>query len=68
MKTISALSLFCGAVVAAFLSFTVRAQQTPDKAAEGPAAGVTSDAPAARFDRALNDEGKWYFSWGYSRQ
>ncbi len=68
MKTISALSLFCGAVVAAFLSFAVRAQQTPDKAAEGPVAGVTSDAPAARFDRALNDEGKWYFSWGYSRQ
>ena len=24
--------------------------------------------PTAPFDRAWKDEGKWYFSWGYSRQ
>ena len=68
MKTLSALSLFCGAVVAASLSFAVRAQQAPDKAPDAPATGDTSDAPAAPFDRAWKDEGKWYFSWGYSRQ
>ena len=68
MKTLSALSLFCGAVVAASLSFAVRAQQAPDKAPDAPATGDTSDVPTAPFDRAWKDEGKWYFSWGYSRQ
>lgn len=39
-----------------------------------PAQGVTTpsakpqDATQASFDRAINDGGNWYFSWGFSRQ
>ena len=68
MKTISALSLFCGSLVAASLSAPVWAQQTPEKAAQAPAIGAATDTTATHLDRALKDEGKWYFSWGYSRQ
>jgi len=68
MKKISTLSLFCGAIVAAFLSLSVQAQQTGEKATQSSAQGTSGDTPAANFDTALKDEGKWYFSWGYSRQ
>lgn len=29
---------------------------------------ASQDATKASFDRALNEENNWYFSWGYSRQ
>jgi len=33
-----------------------------------PSAPGTPAVPQANFDRALRNEGNWYFSWGYSRQ
>lgn len=68
MKSVSALSLFCGAVVASVLCSPAWAQQAPQKIAEESARGAVADQPVAHFDKALKDEGKWYFSWGYSRQ
>jgi hypothetical protein len=59
-----------GFLSAAFC-LTVHAQEAP------AAAGKNSDAPATSaaappevrsLDRAFNDDGNWYFSWGYSRQ
>ena len=32
------------------------------------AQGAPQDSTKESFNRALKDEGKWYFSWGYSRQ
>jgi hypothetical protein len=37
------------------------------QAAPAPAAPA-ENAVSAKFDRAVNPEGNWYFSWGYSRQ
>jgi opacity protein-like surface antigen len=68
MKSVSALSLFCVAIVASVLCSPAWAQQAPQKIAEEPARGAVADQPAAQFDKAFKDEGKWYFSWGYSRQ
>jgi hypothetical protein len=30
--------------------------------------GAPADSTKTSFDRAINDPGNWYFSWGYSRQ
>ena len=68
MKSVSAPSLFCGAIMASVLFSPAWAQETAQMAAEAPATVTAADAPAAHFDRTLKDEGKWYFSWGYSRQ
>ncbi len=68
MKNIPPLSLFCGALVVVSLSIPAGAQQAPLKPADAPATIIATDAPAANFDQALKDDGKWYFSWGYSRQ
>jgi hypothetical protein len=43
----------------------VLAQNAP---AEPASAANTSSATSAKVDRALNQDGNWYFSWGYSRQ
>ena len=32
------------------------------------ASATPQDATQASFDRAINDGGNWYFSWGFSRQ
>jgi hypothetical protein len=46
----------------------VWAQQTAQKLAQAPVPGPATLAPSTNLDRTLKDEGKWYFSWGYSRQ
>ena len=33
-----------------------------------PVATASTAAPAVNFDKALQEDGNWYFSWGYSRQ
>jgi hypothetical protein len=68
MKSVSALGLFCGAILASVLCSPAWAQATAQKAAEAPATVTATDAPAANFDHAVKDDGSWYFSWGYSRQ
>ncbi len=35
---------------------------------DAASASANSAVPQANFDRALRNEGNWYFSWGYSRQ
>ena len=56
----AALSVLCAQVVFA------------QNATEAPAASQADAAPSkevkASFDRALNAENNWYFSWGFSRQ
>ncbi len=68
MKKISALRLLCAALVTAAFCVPVWAQQSPEKAADASSTGTVVDQPAVNLDKALKDEGKWYFSWGYSRQ
>jgi hypothetical protein len=68
MRKISSLRLFCAALLAAAFCTPVWAQQAPQKATEAPATGTAADRPAVNLDKALKDEGKWYFSWGYGRQ
>jgi hypothetical protein len=68
MKKIFTLRLIYGALVAATLSLPVWAQQEPEKAADAPTQSTTADQPAVNLDKALKDDGKWYFSWGYGRQ
>jgi len=68
MKKIITLRLIYGALVAATLSLPVWAQQAPEKAADAPTQTTAADQPAVNLDKALKDEGKWYFSWGYGRQ
>ena len=68
MKKIITLRLIYGALVAATLSLPVWAQQAPEMAADAPTQSTTADQPAVNLDKALKDEGKWYFSWGYGRQ
>ena len=68
MKKIPILRLLCGALAASTFSMPLWAQQTPQKAADPSATGTVVDQPAVNLDKALKDEGKWYFSWGYSRQ
>jgi hypothetical protein len=59
-------------LVAALLSTApfsaVLAQSTVDKETPGAVSATPTDAPKVNFDRALNEENNWYFSWGYSRQ
>lgn len=65
MKKINVLGLVGAALWAASLSTSAWAQQAPETAAQAPAKAA---AAPANFDKALKDEGKWYFSWGYGRQ
>ena len=51
------------ALLALTASFAVMAQSEP-----ATPASLASPATAVNFDRALNAENNWYFSWGYSRQ
>lgn len=68
MKNIFTLRLLYGALVAAAIYSPAWAQQAPEKAAGVTSTGTVVDQPAVNLDKALKDEGKWYFSWGYSRQ
>jgi hypothetical protein len=34
----------------------------------GPSSSAPQDVERAKIDRALKEDGNWYFSWGYSRQ
>lgn len=68
MKRISALRLLYAALVTAAFCVPVWAQQAPEKAADASSTGTVVDPPTVNLDKALKDEGKWYFSWGYSRQ
>lgn len=56
----AALLVVCSS--AAMAQSVMLAQNT---AAEAPA---TTPSTSENFDRALNQDGNWYFSWGYSRQ
>ena len=40
----------------------------PVPVASSTASATPQDATQASFDRAINDGGNWYFSWGFSRQ
>lgn len=55
----AALVWSCSAVMA---QSVVLAQAAPADTAP------TQNATTANFDRTLNQDGNWYFSWGYSRQ
>lgn len=68
MKNIFTLRLLCGALVAAAIYSPAWAQQAPEQAADASSTGTVVDQPTVNLDKALKDEGKWYFSWGYSRQ
>lgn len=57
---VAILTLFSGS--AAWAQSVVLAQNTP------PEKEAPKNSVAATFDRALNQEDNWYFSWGYSRQ
>lgn len=65
MKKMNLVELVCGVALAALLSASAWAQQASEQA---PEVTVKPAAAAANFDKALKDEGKWYFSWGYGRQ
>ena len=56
--TLSRLVLACALLGASSLTL---AQSTA-------AAPASASSTKAAFDKALSDEGNWYFSWGYSRQ
>ena len=47
---------------------TVLAQGAPEKQTPAPDTSTSSNATREKIDRALREEGNWYFSWGYSRQ
>jgi opacity protein-like surface antigen len=63
MKTPFATRLLVAAALVAVSATAALAQSN----AQTSAAGSEASAKAA-FDKALSDEGNWYFSWGYSRQ
>ncbi|QDL55574.1 hypothetical protein [Rhodoferax aquaticus] len=42
--------------------------QDKSPTSEAPAPAAAAPNVSASFDKALNPEGNWYFSWGYSRQ
>ncbi|MCX7241792.1 MAG: hypothetical protein NTU86_15295 [Burkholderiales bacterium] len=54
--------LLCAAILSFVACAPVLAQSTTAAPATAP------EAPKVNFDKALSDEGMWYFSWGYSRQ
>ena len=60
--------LLCVAVLMAAASSAVLAQSNTNTAAASPETPVVKTSAKANFDRALGQEGNWYFSWGYSRQ
>ncbi len=60
-------------LISAILSLAPWSTGWAQVAAPVPSAGATAsatphDATQASFDRAINDGGNWYFSWGFSRQ
>ncbi len=46
----------------------VMAQGSPQAASANTVVRGPAEIEREKIDRALRDEGKWYFSWGYSRQ
>jgi len=46
----------------------VLAQGQPVAPVANSASATPHDAERAKIDRALKEDGNWYFSWGYSRQ
>lgn len=46
----------------------VLAQGIPDRQTANPDPSAREVSVKEKMDRALRDEGNWYFSWGYSRQ
>ncbi len=63
MNTFLSKHLLVAAILAISSGSMVLAQGVADAPSTSP--GTTAKA---NFDRALGDEGNWYFSWGYSRQ
>ena len=47
---------------------TVMAQDLLQAASPSTVARAPAESEREKIDRALRNEGKWYFSWGYSRQ
>ena len=58
----------CAAIVALAPCSVVLAQSNTNTASANPENAAQAKPAKANFDRALRDEGNWYFSWGYSRQ
>jgi hypothetical protein len=60
--------LLCAAVLMAAESSAVLAQSSTTTPSANPETPAANTSVKANFDRALGQEGNWYFSWGYSRQ
>lgn len=60
--------LLCAAVLMATASSAVLAQSSTTTPSANPETPAANTSVKANFDRALGQEGNWYFSWGYSRQ
>jgi hypothetical protein len=57
--------------LAAAFCLTVHAQEAPaaaGKNTDAPATSAAASSEVRSLERAFNDDGNWYFSWGYSRQ
>ena len=50
------------------LSALIATLAAPVWAQDVAAPAAAAVTPAVNFDKALQEEGNWYFSWGYSRQ
>ena len=60
--------LFATAVLAVLPCSLVLAQTQPAAPAASSAGSSPQSVERAKIDRALKEDGNWYFSWGYSRQ
>jgi hypothetical protein len=67
MKTLFKSHSFLAAVLSLALCPAVFAQSAADAPAVSAPPPATKDVKAS-FDRAINADNNWYFSWGYSRQ
>ena len=57
--------------LSASFCLTVHAQEAPaaaGKSTDAPATSAAASSEVRSLERAFNDDGNWYFSWGYSRQ
>lgn len=60
--------LLSAAVLAVLPCSLVLAQTQSAAPTASPASAAPQSAERAKIDRALKEDGNWYFSWGYSRQ
>ena len=63
-RSLLAALLTLGACQASLAQSVLMAQAAPPAADTAPAANAVS----SQFDKAVNKDENWYFSWGYSRQ